>query len=238
MFSLYWIVNTVTMKGYVGFTGRTFERRFEQHKKSARNGSTWLLHASMRKHGVENFRVYHLSTVADRAAAVALETRFIVDYATRAPLGYNMTDGGDGATGYRHTEEWKTELGRRGRGRKCSPEQVAAMSTRMLGWVPSDETRQRMGESQRGRKHSSETIQKMSESAVRRWQENPAVMTPERIAHLQTLAVGAVRTPEHRAAVSKALKGKPKSPETRAKMAAAAVLRHQRRRAGLPPDPG
>jgi group I intron endonuclease len=221
MFSVYIVVNRMTLKGYVGITGMGVQKRWQHHQKDANRGSNWALHASMRKYGIDAFEVHVLAEGLCRTEAIELEKQMIVKHVTRAPSGYNMTDGGDGAVGYKHTEEWKAELSRRYKGRKMPPEAVERQRQAMLGWQPTDETRANMAAAQTGRKHSSKTIQKMQESAVRRWQNKPYVLTPKEHERLRTLRTGAKNTPEHKAIISATMKGKPKSLEHRAKLSAA-----------------
>lgn len=39
-----------------------------------------------------------------------MESFFITQYNSKAPAGYNLTDGGDGCKGYKHTEEHKLRM--------------------------------------------------------------------------------------------------------------------------------
>jgi hypothetical protein len=175
----------------------------------------------MRKYGFDAFTVELVAVFTTRKEAADMETQLIAKLVTRSPAGYNLTDGGDGALGYRHTEEWKAELSRIHSGRKLSPDMVESMRIRQTGRKASQESRDAMARGQTGRKHPENVKLKMREAALRRWAANPKVCTPEEAERLRTLAVGAVRTPEHRAAIRAALTGKPKSAEHRAKLSAA-----------------
>jgi len=75
-----------------------------------------------------------------------------------------------------------------------------------------------MAAAQTGRKHPSTVIEKMSKSAIKRWEDNPKVVTEEEAERLRTLSVGRVNTDEHNAAIAAALKGKPKSEAHKAKL--------------------
>lgn len=230
-FSVYIITHTVSLKAYVGFTGLTMNRRFQKHCSDARKGEGWLLHKAMRKYGTDMFSVDMLATAETRTEAAELEKWYIVEFDTRAPTGYNLTDGGDGALGYRHTQEFKTAMSKRQTGQKLPPEQIEGMRQRMLGWVPSEATRKLMAANQIGRIHGSDTIEKMSASAKRRWATNPTYFSLEHNERLRTLAVGRVPTQAHRHAISKALRGKKRSVETVERMRASAIARWARTRA-------
>lgn len=106
----------------------------------------------------------------------------------------NLTDGGEGNSGWTPSEETRAKIGAAHKGKTLSNEQ----RTTLLNIVrnPSAETRAKMSDAQIGRKHSEETLAKMSEN-------------------------NAMRRPEMRAKVSDALKGRPKSEETRAKLSVA-----------------
>jgi len=70
----------------------------------------------------------------------------------------NMTDGGDGVSGYKHSEESIASMTGKKRSSTCK------MSAWQLGRKSSIETRLKMSNSQTGRKHTEESKQKMSES--------------------------------------------------------------------------
>jgi len=196
----------------------TVKRRWQKHQSEANKGSGWALHRSMRKHGIDAFEVHVLAEGLDREAAGEMEQQMIVKHVTRTPFGYNMTDGGDGSWGYRHTEEWKAELSRRQKGRKMPPEAIERRRQALIGYVHSPEARANMSAAHIGLKHPCETINKMQESALHRWQVNPRISTLEEQERLRTLRLGVKNTPEHSAAIAAALTGKPKSEAHKAKM--------------------
>lgn len=59
---------------------------------------------------------------ADWDYLVELERKAIQKFNTRAPNGYNLTDGGDGAPGYKHSDEAREAFRQRAIGRKHSAE--------------------------------------------------------------------------------------------------------------------
>jgi len=83
----------------------------------------------------------------------------------------NETDGGDGTSGYIHTEESKNKMSENHKGKIVSEETRKKMSENNkgenhpnFGKHPSEETRKKMSESQNGKKLSEETRMKMSEN--------------------------------------------------------------------------
>lgn len=106
----YLITNLVNGKRYVGKTTKTLALRWRQHlahmKSHAYNS---ILHAAIRKYGAENFTIdplsparYDLTKENDLNEWECLMIRLI---GTKAPKGYNLTDGGDGTSGRTVTEE-------------------------------------------------------------------------------------------------------------------------------------
>jgi hypothetical protein len=185
----------------------------------------------MRKHGPDNFTIVVMDEVATREEAAASEISFIKAVGSRVPCGYNMTDGGDGARGYRHTEKWKQELSRRQKGCIQPPEAVARMRISLTGRKLSEAHVAKCKARMTGTTHTAETKQQMAESAKTRWIVNPRITSPEESERLRTLAIGRVNTPEHNAAISKANKGVVRTPENRERSRIAALARHVRERA-------
>lgn len=86
---------TVTKKGYVGQTTLSLLERWAQHCKDARNRSSFLLHKAIRKYGEESFELSVLEVTDILPSLCSLEIEQIKKQNTKAPFGYNMTDGGD-----------------------------------------------------------------------------------------------------------------------------------------------
>jgi len=92
----------------------------------------------------------------------------------------NTTEGGEGSTGYRHTEEARKRIGifHRGntyarghsawnKGRKCSKEECLKMSNARKGSHHSDEANKKQSERMKGHKVSAETRAKLSVATKR-----------------------------------------------------------------------
>ena len=241
MFSVYVLTCTVNGQSYVGITKMAVMRRVQKHRSEAQKGAGWVLHAAMRKHGVDSFVVETLAVVPDRASAGTMEQAAIVTLNSRVPAGYNVTAGGDGTHGYRHTAEWRAELSRRYTGRKMPVEAVEKTRKALTGRKMSPAACAAMARAQTGRKHPLDVIVKMRESALLRWQRSPKTCTPEEAERMRNLARGSKRTPEHIEAIRRAQTGRVRSPETREHSRQAALLRHARERiardALTPPRP-
>ena len=108
MGNIYLIKNRITGKVYVGQTRYSLQHRFTQHKELAGKDNS-VLHKSMKKHGVENFSIELLEKV-ENTKLNEREVYWINKYNSEIPNGYNMTAGGGGVSGYRHTEKTKAVL--------------------------------------------------------------------------------------------------------------------------------
>lgn len=80
----------------------------------------------------------------------------------------NLTDGGDGTSGWVKTKEWREKVGAAHRGKIISEETRLKLSAALVGYRHTDETKARMSASRLGmqntfgHKHSDETKLKMS----------------------------------------------------------------------------
>jgi len=97
---------------YIGKSVR-FGIRLKQHKRRSRKGKTFLYNA-VRKHGWSRFIKLVLEifpfTVTDKHMSIR-ERHFIKKYRSfERKYGYNLTEGGEGAPGYKHTEEAKKNM--------------------------------------------------------------------------------------------------------------------------------
>ena len=100
---IYRLTNLITLRCYVGKT-IDFEGRMYEHEHPEKNDKTYI-HNSIRKHGWHNFKVEILIDNIPEEALSNLEIYYIALKNTMRPYGYNLTKGGEGMSGYKHTDE-------------------------------------------------------------------------------------------------------------------------------------
>jgi hypothetical protein len=152
-------------KSYIGVTIRQLAVRVRAHEKSAQYGSTDAVHCAWRAYGPPS--VVTLAIV-ERHMLVETEQRAIEVFGTLAPLGgYNMLPGGDVAISTQPPEMIERMAATK-RGLKLSAEHRLKISEGLKRsarkWVVSQEARDKIAATLRGRKHSAEARANMSAS--------------------------------------------------------------------------
>lgn len=99
-YSIY-LVTFPSGKQYVGLTGNSLEKRKKEHYKKSANK---LVHKAIKKYAGEEIWAL-VSTGLSLEEACAKEQALIASLGTKSPGGYNLTDGGEGPTGYVPTRE-------------------------------------------------------------------------------------------------------------------------------------
>ena len=111
---IYRITNSITGKVYIG-QSIEFEIREKKHNYEYKSGSGHLYN-SMRKYGFDNFKIEPIYSVLDYDDLNDMEIFFISEYNT-FNNGYNMTIGGYGHRGYKHTKETLKKKSKKLKGR-------------------------------------------------------------------------------------------------------------------------
>ncbi len=101
---VYVLTNTVNGMCYVGKTEKDPEKRWDSHIKAAeRVRPKHYLHRAIRKYGVEKFTAEVVQRCRTAETLNAAEKRWVRKLDSMAPGGYNMTAGGDGVVGGKHS---------------------------------------------------------------------------------------------------------------------------------------
>lgn len=182
MYELYKIYNKDVVV-YIGITrtSKGTEKRFKEHIKAATyDEDNSLLHKKMKQFGVSNFHVERIMTDIPDDKAGYLEQEYIKLFNTfyKDGIGYNMTRGGHGCTGYVFTEEDKAKMSAKSKefwksykGTEKYCRQIAAASERLRGVPKTLEHRKNLSLSRKGKfckqdnpfygKHHSEETRRM-----------------------------------------------------------------------------
>ena len=113
MFYIYKITNLINNKSYVG-KSKNIEERWIRHKAAARRkdpNDYSFLHRAMNKYGFENFKVEQLAAYDSEKECLKAEVEYITLLQTNnRDVGYNLTEGGEGSSGYFHTQDAKNKM--------------------------------------------------------------------------------------------------------------------------------
>lgn len=108
--------NKITGKSYIGWTVKSIEKRWAEHCAASLHDCHTLFANALRKWGLSDDVWEHEiieSHLVSFSVAKEAERFWIADRNTnffRSGHGYNMTDGGDGVDGHRHTEASKEKM--------------------------------------------------------------------------------------------------------------------------------
>lgn len=144
---IYCITNVVNGKSYVGQSVDIY-RRFGRHKNPKRNNHH-AIGLAIHKYGVENF-VFAVIELCNRDLLNDRESHWVAELGTMSPYGYNLNSGGGAAmyvsdeTREKMVKAWRTRA-------PVSEETKAKISKAGLGKSHSIASREKIGNSNRGR---------------------------------------------------------------------------------------
>jgi len=220
---IYKATNNITEESYIGYATNGLKDRKRGHKNSANREDGYYFQHAIKKYGWDNFRWILLEhSITDFEILKELERYWIREFGTKKPNGYNLTEGGDGVYGYKHSKETKRKLSEAnkgkspsketkrklceaGRNRKLSEEHKRKIGEAHKGKSPSEETRMKLSEANKGKKLSKEVRKRLSEK--RKGEKNSFY--------------GKHHTEETRKKISEAKKGKKLSEEHKRKISEA-----------------
>lgn len=139
---------------YVGKTNYTHTERLRVHIAEAKRGSTFPVHRWLRKHDLACGLVILEADPEDIAEA---ERSWIAVCRAAGDRLLNCTDGGEGMTGYRYSEESRAKMSESGKRRPpISDKTRAKLRAARLGKKMSPESRDRLSQARTGMTFSDE----------------------------------------------------------------------------------
>ena len=107
--TVYKHTNKINGKSYIGITSRKPEDRWGKNgcKYCSQKSKYLCFSKAIQKYGWDNFTHDILYIGLTKAEACQKEQELISFYNSKAPYGYNLTDGGEGTRGYEVSEEFK-----------------------------------------------------------------------------------------------------------------------------------
>ena len=99
---IYFILNKVDGKYYVGKTSESVEKRWNHHVWCASNRKDWFyFHRALRKYGSRNFEVRTLFKGVCSKEELNSAERYFIEYfeSNNSAFGYNIAGGGEGSPG-------------------------------------------------------------------------------------------------------------------------------------------
>lgn len=126
MYKLYKITNQINNKYYIGMTKQSLEKRFSQHKQSAKTKTTYLYNA-FNKYDSDNFNIELITEFETKIECCNAEILYI----SQNTNGYNLASGGEGGFVIQDIYAWKEKLKKSRKGRTPS-----------LGLIHTEETKQ------------------------------------------------------------------------------------------------
>ena len=236
---VYLVTNKINGKQYVGQTVDSLGQRWREHLSESKSGTTYRFHRALRKYGEHAFSLQALHQCETKEEMDFVEIFYISLLDTKSPSGYNLTCGGDGTLGYRHTEEAKRKQSLTHRGKKRTVESIEKTAQAHRGTRHSEETKRKMSESQKGKVPSEETRRKMSLAKLGKKQTPEAVAKRAKALLGHKGTVGFHHTEKAKSTISVKLTGRTLTPETRARMSIAAKNRgHNGKRRAVAATPG
>ena len=167
LYQIYLITDLTNNKKYVGQVKqkRGYKARFAEHLNGTKTANTRMLSNAIIKHGINNFIVELIESDIPEDQIDQKEIFYINHYNTyySSKLGYNMTYGGQGVHGYKHTEGTKKKISESGKARWEIYQHSDECSVR----------NEKISQALKGICKSEEAKRKLSDAAKRRFSVEP-----------------------------------------------------------------
>jgi group I intron endonuclease len=143
-------------------------RRLQEHGRDSLTRDSKLYH-SIRKYGWDSFTKEIVFEAECSEVLINRMERLYIAMYDSLRNGLNMTSGGDGFVGARHSDSAKAKMSATRKGRKLPPEHVAKIAASRVagGYSHSEETRSKIARARLGTTLSPETRAKQSATHLR-----------------------------------------------------------------------
>lgn len=168
---IYKVENKVNGKIYIGKTINSLEKRKWRHlndSKKEKYNSIYFYRA-LKKYGEENFEWSILSTTDSENKLNVMEKFYIAVYRKMNQL-YNMTNGGEGMSGYIMPQKTKEKISLSNMNHVVSDYTKNRIKEKRKLQICTEETKNKMSKNRKGRKHNKESKLKMSKIKKSYWE--------------------------------------------------------------------
>lgn len=159
-YTIYLRTNLVNNKCYVGQTSNLKRREMEWNYLKQTYANDYISN-DREKYGFDAWVVKVLAECDNRENAWNLEQKFIKDYNTIWPNGYNLSEGGAGSKGCKLSDETKQKISEALKGKHLSEETKRKISEGNKGKIVSEETKKKLEESVRNSQKAKEQRKKL-----------------------------------------------------------------------------
>lgn len=149
MFYCYKITNLLNNKIYIGKT-KNIKTRWNEHQSRASNEKSDRYNSplsnAIRKYDPSNFQFEIISIFETESEVNNCEISLISQYQSNInkfgkSFGYNLTDGGDGISGWQHTIETRNKMSKAHKGLRPTKESLIKRSKSQTGFLHTEETK-------------------------------------------------------------------------------------------------
>lgn len=159
---IYCLINKTNNKKYVGKAEKTAWKRWLRHVRDAyKPDCTTAIGRAILKYNEKNFELFIIDNSLTPGELNQKEKYWIKELNTLVPNGYNLTEGGEGVSGIKQSEETKNKKRQAMKGKQFTEEHKKNISIGSKG----------IAKRNKGFKHSTETKEKISLKKIGKFTE-------------------------------------------------------------------